>query len=95
MIVQAPEMREEKKVKKVNQHPKQRGFHIKQPHKLFDHIRTYYKVSSDAALAHMLDLSTPELSRYRNGQKRVGARVILAVYDATKMPIEDIREMLK
>lgn len=87
-IIQAPEMQ-------VNQRIGTKGFHIKQEHRLFDYIRTYYKVSSDAALAHMLDLSTPELSRYRNGQKRVGARVILAVYDATRMPIEEIRELLK
>lgn len=79
----------------VNQHPNQKGFHIKAPHKLFDHIKEYYKISSDAALAHMLGLSTPEMSRYRNDQKRIGAKVILAVYDATKMPIETIREMIK
>lgn len=87
-IIQAPEMQ-------VNQRIGKKGFHLKTEHKLFDHIKEYYKVSSDAALARMLDLSTPELSRYRNGQKRVGARVILAVYDATRMPIETIRELLK
>lgn len=78
----------------VNQHPKQKGFPLKKPHKLFDHIKEFYKIKSDAALANVLNLSTPELSRYRNEQKRIGARVILAVYDATKMPIEKIREML-
>lgn len=86
-IIQAPEMQ-------VNQRKNVKGFYIKQEHKLFDHIKEFYKIKSDAALAHMLNLSTPELSRYRNGQKRIGARVILAVYDATKMPIEKIREML-
>ena len=70
-------------------------FPIKSQHKLFDHIRSFYKVSSDAALADMLNISTPELSRYRNGVKRATPKLILAVYDATKMPIETIREMLK
>ena len=87
MIVQAPEM-------KVNQRVGAKGFHIKQEHKLFDHIKKHYKIKTDAALAHVLNLSTPELSRYRSGHKRVGARVILAVYDATKMPIEAIRELI-
>lgn len=79
----------------INQHDGQKGFHIKRPHKLFDYIKEFYKIDSDAMLAHILKLSPPELSRYRNDQKRVNARVILAVYDATKMPIEKIREMLK
>ena len=88
MIVQTEEMQ-------VNQTVGKKGFHIKAPHKLFDHIRTYYKVSSDAALASMLNISTPELSRFRNDVKRASPKLILAVYDATKMPIETIREMLK
>jgi hypothetical protein len=90
MIVQAPEMQE-----KVNQRPEQKGFHIKAKHKLFDHIKEFYKINSDADLANILNLSAPELSRYRVGHKRVNAKVILAVYDATKMPIEKIRELLK
>lgn len=79
----------------VNQNVGQKGFHIKRPHKLFDHIKSFYKIDSEAMLAHILNLSPPELSRYRNDHKRIGSRVILAVYDATKMPIEKIREMLK
>mgnify|MGYP000143187397 FL=1 len=86
-IIQAPEMQ-------VNQRVKERGFYIKKEHKLFDHIKKHYKIKTDAALANVLNLSTPELSRYRSGHKRIGARVILAVYDATKMPIEAIRELI-
>ena len=88
MIVQAKEM-------KTNQATGKKGFHIKAPHKLFDHIKEFYKVRSDFALAHMLNISTPELSRFRNDVKRANPKLILAVYDATKMPIETIREMLK
>ena len=73
----------------------QKGFHIKAPHKLFDHIKEFYKVRSDFALARMLNISTPELSRFRNDVKRANPKLILAVYDATKIPIETIREMLK
>ncbi len=88
MIVQAPEMR-------VNQMAGVKGFHIKKEHKLFDHIKQYYKIKSDVELAELLDISPPELSRFRNNQKRPTARLILAVYDMTKMPIEKIRELLK
>ena len=87
MIVQAPEMR-------VNQKAGVKGFHIKKEHKLFDHIKQYYKIKSDVELAELLDISPPELSRFRNNQKRPTARLILAIYDMTKMPIEKIREML-
>jgi len=88
MIVQAKEMQ-------VNQSVGKKGFHLKTKHKLFDHIKEFYKVRSDSALAHMLNISTPELSRFRNDVKRASPKLILAVYDATKMPIETIREMLK
>ena len=87
MIVQAPEMR-------VNQDVGVKGFHIKKDHKLFDHIKSFYKIDSDAMLADLLNVSAPELSRFRNGQKRPTARLILSVYDMTKMPIETIRKML-
>lgn len=87
MIVQAPEMQ-------INQKVGTKGFHIKKNHNLFDHIKQYYKIKSDVQLAELLDISPPELSRFRNGQKRPTARLILAVYDMTKMPIEAIRSML-
>lgn len=87
MIVQAPEMQ-------INQRVGKKGFHIKKDHNLFDHIKQYYKIKSDVQLAELLDISPPELSRFRNGQKRPTARLILAVYDMTKMPIEAIRSML-
>lgn len=86
-IIQAPEMQ-------VNQRVKERGFYIKKEHKLFDHIKSYYKIKSDVQLAELLDISPPELSRFRSGHKRPTARLILAVYDMTKMPIEKIRELL-
>lgn len=88
MIVQAPEMQ-------VNQRKGEQGFYIRTEHKLFDHIKSYYKIKSDVQLAELLDISPPELSRFRSGHKRPTARLILAVYDATKMPIDSIREMLK
>lgn len=86
-IIQAPEMQ-------VNQQEGIKGFHIKKEHKLFDHIKQFYKIKSDSALANVLGISTPELSRFRTGHKRPTPRLILAVYDATKIPIETIREML-
>jgi predicted house-cleaning noncanonical NTP pyrophosphatase (MazG superfamily) len=86
-IIQAPEMQ-------VNQSAGVKGFHIKAEHKLFDHIKEFYKIKSDNQLAQLLEISPPELSRFRTGQKRPTARLILAVYDMTKMPIEKIRSML-
>lgn len=88
MIVQAPEMQ-------VNQRVGEKGFYIKTENKLFDHIKQHYKIKSDVELAELLDISAPELSRFRRGHKRPTARLILAIYDMTKMPIEKIRELLK
>lgn len=89
MIVLAPEMQPKKvKVKKV------KGFVIKKEHKLLDHLKEFYKFGSDAAIASLLDTTPPVISRIRNGSIRMNATLILSVYDATKMPIEKIRELL-
>lgn len=67
---------------------------IDRKHALFDHLKQHYRLRSDAALAHVLGISTPELSRFRARHKRPTAKLILAVYDAYKIPIETIRSML-
>jgi len=93
MIYQAPEMQPVViKPKKEVGNPK---FKIAKEHKLFDYLKDNLGLKSDAQLAERLNLFNSELSRIRNGVLGFSPRVILAVYDATQMSIEDIREMLK
>ena len=80
MIVQAPEMRDRPRSMNAN--------------KLFDHIKTQYRIKSDAALAYKLGITPQVLCRVRSGDMKLSAAVILAVYDATEMSIEQIRELI-
>jgi plasmid maintenance system antidote protein VapI len=65
------------------------------PHKLFDHIRETYNLKTDAALAHMLSIRTPLISKIRNGVIRITPTVIIAVHEQTNIPIAKIKEMSK
>lgn len=98
MIYQAPEMQPVVVTPKLKKEPKQSvgnpKFKIAQEHKLFDYLKDTLKLKSDAQLAERLNLFNSELSRIRNGILGFSPRVILAVYDATDMTIEQIREMI-
>lgn len=87
MIIQAPEMRQ------VRKHRTKR-LHEADANKLFDHIKTQYRIKSDAALANKLDITPQVLCRVRSGDMKLSAAVVLAVYDATEMSIEQIRELI-
>lgn len=63
--------------------------------KLFAHLKNRYKLKNSAELAKFLGVSPAMLSKIRHGAKPYSAEFILTVYDATGMPIEDIRRMIK
>lgn len=83
MIVQAPEMREKQ--------DKRRGRSGFRAHKLFDYLLERYDFKTDFALAEWMGIEPPAISRIRHGTHRVGPTMILAIYDATDMTIEQIR----
>ena len=99
MIYQAPEMQPKVVTRKPKKERKQSvgnpKFKITQEHKLFDYLKDHLGLKSDAQLAERLNLFNSELSRIRNGILTFSPRVILAVYDATDLNIEQIRNMLK
>lgn len=66
----------------------------KYPNALLDHLRKIGLGDNDFAIAKKLNVTPPVISRIRSGKKRVSARVILAVYDATDLSIEKIRELM-
>ena len=68
---------------------------VRTPHKLFDHIRETYNLKTDAALAHVLGVRTPLISKIRNGVIRITPTVIIAVHEQTNIPIAKIKEMSK
>lgn len=84
MIVQAPEMQD-------NITSRARS---NKPHKLFDHLILERGFKNDAKIAEALETTPAYVSRMRSGDQKVGASAILAIYDATDMTIEEIRELL-
>ena len=63
--------------------------------KLFAFLKEEYSLKNSAELAKFLVVSPAALSKIRHGVKPYTAEFILTVYDATGMPIEDIRRMIK
>ena len=84
MIVRAPEMQDD-----ITSRARSN-----RPHKLFDHLLLERGFTSDAKIAEALETTPAYISRMRSGGQKVGASVILAIYDATDMTIEQIRELI-
>jgi hypothetical protein len=86
MIIQAPEMTQTK--------PDRKSRANFTPHKLFDYLIDHCGFKNDADIAHKLKTGAPVVSRTRQKVFKVGPTMILAVYDATDLSIEQIRELL-
>ena len=67
----------------------------KYPHPLLDHLRKIGLGDNDFAIAKKLNFTAPVISRIRSGKKNVTAKIILAIYDATDMSIEEIRDFAR
>lgn len=67
----------------------------KNPNALLDHLRAIGIGNSDLAIAKKLNITPPVISRIRNGKKGFTAKIILAIYDATDLSIEQIRELAR
>jgi hypothetical protein len=63
-------------------------------HKLFDHLLDNCGFKNDADIAAKLNATAPSISRIRHKGYKVGPTMILAIYDATDLSIEQIRELL-
>jgi hypothetical protein len=71
---------------------------VKNQHKpniLLDRVRTLLGVDSDAKVGYILNTQIPELSRYRQGKRGLGLAMMIAIYDATELSIEEIRQLDK
>ena len=64
------------------------------PHPLLDRLMEAYTAKNDAALARLLDLAPPDISRIRNNRRPISAAMILQIHDATGWPIKDIKALI-
>ena len=62
--------------------------------RLFDHLLRTYKVKNDSALAKLLGVLPPVVSKIRSGHAGMSDTILLAVHEVFEMPIKDIKGML-
>ena len=67
----------------------------KNPNALLDHLRATGVGDTDYAIARKLNITPPVISRIRSGKKGFTPKIILAIYDATDLSIEQIRELAR
>lgn len=61
--------------------------------KLLDYLLKNYKIKNDRALAHILGISTPTVSKIRSGST-ISSDVILKIHEGFNMPVRKIRELI-
>ena len=61
------------------------------PHTLLDFLIAEYGYKNDKGIAYALNYSAAEISRLRSRKHKPSSNLILAIYDATRMSIEEIR----
>ena len=63
-------------------------------HDLLDIIKDELDLKTDAALAEVLEISKPQISKIRHGKMKISPVHILRIYDATGWSIEKIKGYL-
>ena len=64
-----------------------------QPNALIDHLITRFNIRTDAALAKMMELQPPTISKMRHGKMSLTPSFILKVHDTFDIPIKEIKQI--
>ncbi len=59
--------------------------------KLLDELQNRFEIKNDRQLAAKLGVSTPVMSRVRNGKCGVSADIIIRIHEVFGMPIAEIK----
>ena len=59
--------------------------------KLLDELQSRFDIKNDRQLAAKLELSTPVISRIRNGKSAVSADVMIRIHEVLGLPIAEIK----
>lgn len=65
-----------------------------EPHPVLDMAREALRVKTDSQLAQLLGKEKALVSRVRNRKREMPAHMILAIHEATEIPIAEIRRQL-
>jgi plasmid maintenance system antidote protein VapI len=61
--------------------------------KLLDYLIETYSLKNDRELSDKLDISTPVISRIRNGHTKVSAEMIIRIHEVFNIPIAEIKSL--
>jgi plasmid maintenance system antidote protein VapI len=61
--------------------------------KLLDELQSRFEIKNDRQLAAKLELSTPVISRIRNGKSAVSADVMIRIHEVLGLPIAEIKDL--
>ena len=59
--------------------------------KLLDELQKRFDIKNDRQLAAKLDVSTPVMSRVRNGKCAVSADIMIRIHEVFGLPIAEIK----
>ena len=62
--------------------------------KLLDELQSRFDIKNDRQLAAKLNLSTPVISRIRNGKSAVSSDVIIRIHEVLGLSIAEIKGLL-
>lgn len=63
------------------------------PENLLDGLIEKMNLKNDAALAKLLEVAPPVISKMRNDKLPIGSTMLLRMHDATGMSIKDLRKL--
>lgn len=61
---------------------------------LFDRVMSHMDWKNDAALSRAIGVSTPAISKVRNGRLPVGADMLIRLHEETGIPIRELKNYL-
>jgi plasmid maintenance system antidote protein VapI len=60
---------------------------------LIDHLLERFNLGTDAALARMMELQPPVISKMRHGKMSLTPSFILKVHDTFDIPVKEIKQI--
>jgi plasmid maintenance system antidote protein VapI len=64
------------------------------PHRLLDALIEKMNLENDTALAKMLGVNPPTISKLRNGKLPIGASMLIRMHETTDIPIRELRALM-
>lgn len=67
---------------------------LRHPHPLLDGVLERMQLKNDAALARLLQVTPPRISKIRRGWLRVSPDMLLRLHEIGQIPLAELRELM-